>query len=87
MTGCGVEIARPVDGAHLEGVAAIGQAAVGRGLVQAANAPASIWHWKPARPLPPVSLPVKAKVGELLLLGLVGLAVIVVSGGVVSLNS
>jgi hypothetical protein len=58
-----------------------------RGLVQALNPPLSIWHWKPASPLPPVSLPVNVNVAVLLLLGLGGLDVMVVSGGVVSASS
>jgi hypothetical protein len=59
-----------------------------RGLVQALNPPPSSWHWK-VKLAGGVTLsdPVKVKVAEVLLLGLVGLPVIVVSGGVVSFSS
>ena len=52
--------------------------------MQAYQLPASTWHWRPATPLPPASLPLKEKVGVLSLLGFGGVEVRVVLGGVVS---
>src|SRR5262245_35929190 len=49
-------------------------------LAQAAKLPASSLHSKLATPLPPVSEPLKLKLAELLLLGLDGVAVMLVSG-------
>ncbi len=48
--------------------------------VQAAYAPPSTWHSNEATPEPLPSLPVNEKAGLLLLVGLVGLVVMVVSG-------
>jgi hypothetical protein len=53
----------------------------GLGLVQPANAAPSRLHWN----VEPVSLDEKLKLGLVELLGFAGLAVIVVSGGVVSI--
>jgi hypothetical protein len=51
--------------------------------VQALKPPPSSWHWK----LEPVSVEVKLKLALVALVGLAGFAVIVVSGGVLSMTT
>ena len=75
--GGSVGVAGDVGGAHVEGVAAVGEArVVARGLAQAPQAPPSRRHSK----VEPPSLELKVKVAAFDPLGFVGLESIVVCG-------